>query len=185
MGGVRTRSAAGLQPLSPQRKWRAITIATLVLVPAFWAMLAGMVSAAVDDVDDAPNAGAAFAFGVSLVPFVFLALAFLSQHPQAPSAVVRAMGLALLVGVPVLAFAGDGVTALVAGTGAGGIVALRADELHDWRSRAMGVAFASAYAFVLVRVAGPIVLLSAPVFPLTAIGIADHLAERRRAPVAP
>jgi hypothetical protein len=38
----RSASPAKLEPLSPQRKWRAITIATLVLVPAFWAMLIGL-----------------------------------------------------------------------------------------------------------------------------------------------
>jgi hypothetical protein len=32
---------------------------------------------------------------------------------------------------------------------------------------------------VLARVAGGLVLLPAPIFPLTAIGIADHLSERR------
>ena len=38
---------------------------------------------------------------------------------------------------------------------------------------------AAAYTFVLARIAGGLVLLPAPVFPLTAIGIADHLSERR------
>ena len=38
---------------------------------------------------------------------------------------------------------------------------------------------ASVYTFVLVRIAGGLVLLPAPIFPLTAIGIADHLSERR------
>jgi hypothetical protein len=35
------------------------------------------------------------------------------------------------------------------------------------------------YTLVLVRLAGALVLLPAPIFPLTAIGIADHLSERR------
>jgi hypothetical protein len=34
------------------------------------------------------------------------------------------------------------------------------------------------YTFVLVRMAGGLALLPAPIFPFTAIGIADHLAER-------
>ena len=56
---------------------------------------------------------------------------------------------------------------------------LFADVAHTWRSRAVAVVIASAYTFFLARTAGAIVLLPAPVFPFTAIGIADHLAERR------
>ena len=41
------------------------------------------------------------------------------------------MGLCLLVGIPVSAFAGDAVTGIVAGVGAGGLVALRRDVLHS------------------------------------------------------
>jgi hypothetical protein len=43
----------------------------------------------------------------------------------------------------------------------------------------VAVAIASFYTLVLVYVAGGIVLLPAPIFPFTAIGIADHLSERK------
>jgi hypothetical protein len=168
-----------VQPVTPERKWRAIVITTIVLVPAFWSILAGLVAAADDDSTGGPQPAAAIAFGLALLPFVFITGAFLSQHPRAPGASARAMGLSLLVGIPVSALAGDAVTGLVAGVGAGGIVALRRDGDENWRARAMAVAFASAYIFVLVRVAGAVALLSAPVFPFTAIGIADNLAVRR------
>jgi hypothetical protein len=164
------------EPLSPQRKWRAITLATLLLAPAAWSVLVGLVSLASDE-KDAPSAGAALAFGLSLIPFVFMALAFLSEHPRPPGAVLKAMGLCLLVGIPASALAGDAVTGIVAGVGAGGIVALRMDPPQTWRARACGVLFAAAYTFVLVRVAGAVVLLAAPVFPFTSIGIADHITE--------
>jgi hypothetical protein len=182
-GGARARRRRpprGMEPLSPQRKWRAITLATLVLVPAFWTLLAGLVSDA-SDKEGGVNVAAAVAFGLALIPFVFIVLAFTSEHPRASSAVVRAMGLALLVGIPVSAIAADAVTGIVAGVGAGGVVALRADPAHNWRARAIGVAVAAVYSFVLVRTVGALVLLSAPVFPFTAIGIADHLSERREA----
>jgi hypothetical protein len=169
----------GMEPLSPQRKWRAITLATLLLVPAFWSLLAGLVAVASDDDAGGPNAGAAIAFGLALIPFVFIVLAFASEHPRASSAVVKAMGLTLLVGIPVSAVAADAVTGLVAGVGAGGIVALRADDAHTWRARALAVIVAAAYTFVLVRTAGPIALLAAPIFPFTGIGLADHLTELR------
>jgi hypothetical protein len=171
-----------MQPLSPARKWRAIMVATLVLVVAFWALLAGLVAAAAGDSsgsDAEPNAALGLAVGLAVIPFVFVALAFLSEHPRAPGAVVRAMGWSLLVGIPVSALAGDAVTGVVAGVGAGGIQALRMDEPQNWRARAWAVVAAAAYTFMLARVAGGLVLLPAPIFPLTAIGVADHLSERR------
>jgi hypothetical protein len=168
----------GAEPLSPQRKWRAIALATVLLVPAFWAILAGLVSGS-DVAEDGPNAPAAFALGLALIPFVFMVLAFLSAHPRAPGAVVRAMGLTLLVGIPVSALAADGATGIVAGVGAGGIVALRSDPPHTWQSRAVAVAIGAAYTFVLLRTAGAIALLPAPVFPFTGIALADHFVERK------
>ncbi len=168
-----------MQPLSPQRKWRAIAIATLVLVPAYWSILAGLISGASDASIDAPNPAAALALGLALIPFVFVALAFLSEHPRAPGAVLKAMGLSLLVGTVVSALAADGVTGIVAGVGAGGVVALRSDEPHNWRARAIAVIFATLYTFVLVRTLGTVALLPAPILPFTGIGVADHLSERR------
>jgi hypothetical protein len=170
-----------MQPLPPARKWRAILVATLVLVVAFWALLAGLVAAASDDSsgDAEPSAAIGLAVGLTVIPFVFVALAFLSEHPRAPGAVVRAMGWSLLVGIPVSALAADAVTGIVAGVGAGGIQALRMDDPENWRARAVGVLVAATYTFVLARVAGGFVLLPAPIFPLTAIGVADHLSERR------
>ncbi len=176
---MRGRSPAVLAPLSPERQWRAIVLATLVLVPAFWGFLAGFVALADDDGTGGPAPAAAIAFGLALLPFVFVAAAFLSEHPRAPQATLRAMGLCLLVGIPVSAVAADAVTGLVAGVGAGGIAALRRDTSRSWRPRAIAVGAAALYAFVLVRAAGQIALLSAPVFPFTAIGVADHWVQRR------
>jgi hypothetical protein len=172
-----------MAPLPPQRKWRAITIATLVLVPAFWSMMAGLVALATDDADAAEPAGlnsaAAVAFGLAVVPFVFVVLAFMSEHPRAPRAVLQAMGLSLLVGVLVTSFFGDPVTGVVAGVGAGGVAALRMDADHSVRDRVIAVLAASAYTLALVHTVGGLALLPAPIFPFTAIGIADHLSERR------
>jgi MFS family permease len=181
----RRSSPRGIEPLSPQRKWRAITIATLVLVPAFWALLAGLVAVGSDD-PAGPNPGASIAFGLALIPFVFIALAFLSEHLNPAAAVLKAMGWFLLIGIPVSALAGDAVTGIVAGVGAGGISALRADDAHNRRARArararaLAVVAASVYTLVLVRTVGAFALLPAPVFPFTGIGVADHLSERRR-----
>ncbi len=170
---------AGAAPLSPRRKWRAILLATLLFVPSYWALLAGLVSLASDG-EAAPNAGALLAFGLALIPFVFIVLAFLSEHPRAPGAVLKAMGLSLLVGIPVSALAGDAVTGLVAGIGAGGTSALRKDDPDDWKPRALAVALATVYTFVTLLTVVEAGILLSPVLPFTSLGVADHLAERRR-----
>jgi hypothetical protein len=156
-------------------------LATLLLVPGYWAILVGLVVANTENPSLDINPGAAVALGLALVPFVFVVLAFMSEHPRAPGAVLRAMGLALLVGLPISALAGDAVTGIVAGVGAGGIVALRADMAHSMKARALAVLIAAAYTYVLVRAAGPVALLPAPILPFTGIGIADHLSERKMA----
>lgn len=176
------RRAAGAAPPSPKRKWQAITLATLVLVPAYWAMLAGLVDTAVDDVEPAGNPAAFIALGLALIPFVFIVLAFLSGHPRAPAAVVKAMLLSLLVGVVVSALAADAVSGIVAGVGAGGVVALAPEPGQERRPRVVGVVVATAYTFVLVRTIAELALLPAPVFPLTALGLADHLVASRSTP---
>ena len=176
----RRSAGAGATPLSPRRVWRAILIATLLLVPAYWALLVGLVSVASDDPVEAPTAGPWIAFGLCLIPFVFLALAFLSEHPRAPGATVRAMALALVVGVPVSAVAADAVTGFVAGVGAGGIAAMRSDLDRAWRARALAIVVVSAWAFVTVRTVTDVALLLAPVLPFTSLGVADHLLEIRR-----
>jgi hypothetical protein len=171
---------AGAEPLSPRKKWRAILLATLLLAPAYWSLLAGLVSVASEDRRGAPNAGPFIAFGLCLIPFVFVVLAFLSEHPRAPGAIVGAMVLTLLVGIPVSALAADAVTGFVAGVGAGGVVALRSDLSHDWKSRALAVAVVSACVFVLVRTVPDMILLIAPALPFASIGVADHLTESRK-----
>jgi hypothetical protein len=180
----RRSAPAGVEPLSPRRKWQTIAVATMLLVPAYWSVLAGIVDGAVNDADavggDVGNGPAFIAFGLALIPFVFIVLAFMSGHPKAPGAVVRAMGLSVLVGIVVSAVAADAVTGIVAGVGAGGAVALRPEPSVGWKPRAVGVLVASAYTFILVRTAGAIALVSAPIFPLTALGLADHFVAWRR-----
>lgn len=174
----RGSSPAGIDPLSPRRKWRAILFATLLLLPAYWGIVIGVVSVASDS-PDAPPAGPPIALGLTLLPFVFIVLAFLSAHPRAPSAVLKAMGLTLLIGIPVSAIAPDAITGLVAGIGAGGIAALRTDAEGAWKARALGVLAVSIYAFLMVRLVPDVTLFLAPTLPFTCLGVADHLVERR------
>lgn len=176
------RHAGGLEPLDPRRKWITITVATVVLAPAWWLMLVGLIALGTEDSDvGGPTAVGALAFGLAVVPFVFIVLAFGSWHPSAPGAVVRAMSLFALVAIPVSAIAADAVTGLVAGAGAGGIAALRADLVHERKHRIVAVAVAAAYAFLLARTVPPAVIVSGPALPFTAIGMADHWSERQAA----
>jgi hypothetical protein len=174
----RVSPLAGAEPLSPRKKWRAILLATLILAPAYWSIVAGMVAAA-SDASDAPAAAPFIAFGLALIPFMFVTLAFLSEHPRAPAAAAKAMAVSLLVGIPVSALAQDAVTGLIAGVGAGGILALRMDLTHTTRARVIAVAAVTVYCFFLLRTVSEVALLIGPALPLTSLGIADHLSERR------
>jgi hypothetical protein len=154
-------------------------LATLLLVPGYWSLVTGLVAEG-SHKESAPFAAPYIAFGLVLLPFVFLVLAFLSEHPRASGATAKALILTILVGALVSGFAGDAVTGFVAGVGAGGIVAMRAEVANNWKARAIAVVAVSAYAFILLRSASVIALLLAPVLPFTSIGVADHLSERRR-----
>jgi hypothetical protein len=150
-----------------------------LLFPAYWGIVIGIVAVA-SDKPEAPPAGPPIAFGLALLPFVLIALAFLSAHPRAASAVLKAMGLTLAIGIPASAITQDAITGLVAGIGAGGIAALRADTEGAWQARALGVLAVAVYAFVMIRLVPDVTLLLAPTLPFTCLGVADHLAERRR-----
>jgi hypothetical protein len=170
--------AAHAVVLSPQRTWRAIALATVVLMAAFWSLLAGLVALG-SDAPGGPQPAPAIAIGLALVPVVFVLLAWLSgvRHPR--RAVLRAVGVFVAVGVPVSAIAADAVTGFVAAAGAGAMCALAADDEHSRRARVVAVVAATLYTFVLVRTAGTFALVFAPIFPLTGLGVADHLSEGR------
>ncbi len=161
--------------------WRAILLSTLLLVPAYLALLTGLVSVALDDAVACRTPARTSPSAWRSCPFVFVALAFLSAHPRAPAAVAWAMVLTLAVGIPISALAADAVTGFVAGIGAGGIVG----DASGPRSLLEGAGPRGArrdalWVFVTVRVMPEAALLLAPVLPFTGIGVADHLLEIRR-----
>src|SRR4029079_19547966 len=65
------------------------------------------------------------------------------------------------------------------GGGAGGGGGLGADLAHSWKARALAVLVATLYTYVTLRIAGDLVLIVAPALPFTALGIVEHLTERR------
>jgi len=129
--------------------------------------------------EDGPPPGPAFAFGLALVPFVFVALSAISRQPALGGATVAAMLLAVAVALPVLALARDAVTGLVAGFGAGGAVALRREPKHRWQTRAWGVVGAATFTLVAVRLVPLLGLIAAPIITLPAIGAADLYSDYR------
>ena len=173
----RRSGLGGVEPLSPQKRWRAIILATLVIAPAVWSIIAGIVAASSDD-PDAPAGAPLIAFGLALVPFAFLVLAFVSEHPRAPGAVLRAMAFSLVVGIAIGAASPDAVTPLVAGLAAGGLAALRHDPMQSWKPRVIAAFAATVFVFLLLIVSD-LALVIAPALPFTSIGVADELAEQR------
>ena len=148
-------------------------------MPAYWTLLAGLVAVASDARRRPRRAVPLIAFGLALIPFVFVALAFLSEHPRAPGAVVKAMVLALLVGIPVSALAADAVTGLRGGDRGGRHRGAPGRSAPLWKTRALAVLAVSAYAFVL----GPVdrrdrACCSPRSSRSRALGVADHLSER-------
>lgn len=162
-------------PLTPRRRWVALTVATLVLQFAYWPMVGSLVQGG------AELAGLLW-LGLAVTPFVFLVLAFASSHPRAPGATGRAMGLFLLIALPVALV--DVVVGLVAGFGAGAVLTLRAEEdVHSRRARIVAVVAAAVYVLALllleglVPVLGPFAVVSGAVIPLAVVGMADEVTE--------
>jgi hypothetical protein len=162
------------QAAQQRRTWVAIALSTALVTVSFWAIVYAFVTEAVGD-DRQPVA--AGALGVALVPFVFILMAFVSGHPNAPLAILYAMGLALVVGIPLLALAGDAVTGTVMGFGAGATLALRPDPASSWARRAVAVVISGVIVFALVLAFTPLALATAPALAVTPIGIADLTAE--------
>ncbi len=166
------------EPITARRTWLALTLATAIAAGSSIAVLLAFLSG---NTEGGPKAGGMFALGLALVPFAFLVLAFGSRHPSPAAATVVAMLVSLVVAIPVLAIASDVVTGLVAGFGAGGVIALRFDpERHSrlWRWIAVGIV--TLYVFVLLRTVTEAGLFAGPLLPLFAVGVADLFTERRR-----
>jgi hypothetical protein len=142
---------------------------------AYSALLSGLAD---DTIDDSVRT-AAFAVGMAAVPFVFVVLAFGSRHPRAPTAVLKSLGVWIVIGVSIGWFSfGLG---LVLAFGAGGMISLRADDPGAHRARTWALLIAVTYVIVLsVAVSPGIGLFAAGTVPLIALGFADQYAEHRR-----
>jgi hypothetical protein len=162
---------SGGEPLTLRRRWLAITLASIALQFSFWPILTATTAAGVEGFDG----GGLLAFGLALVPLVFGVLAFASRHPNAPAQVLKAMGLFILIGVPVTLV--NALVGIVLGFGAGGIVTLRPAEpdAAAWRWRALAIG--AAYIVGLLFIAPDFAVISAAVLPFGVLGLVDQAAE--------
>lgn len=159
---------------SYKRSWLAIGLSTIVLMVSYSALLVAIVATQ----SDTPEAaGPTFALGFALVPVVFVTLAFVSGRSRAPTAVLKAMGLWLLVALPLGLF--NPVFGLCAGFGMGGVLTLRERDTDRWQVRVVAVLLAAAYSFGMLFVIPAIGLLSGGLLPLATLGLADYYSQNR------
>jgi hypothetical protein len=153
----------------------AIAAATVLLQFSYWPILMGATGLFLDDRSLGP-----VYLGLALVPFVFLVLAFGSRHPRASGAVLRGMGLFILVGLPVGATVGP-LLGVPAGFAVGGITALRPPDGFSRVGRARGIAVLAGLVYlVVVAVLAPLfAAFVGAVLPFTVLGLADQALEWR------
>jgi hypothetical protein len=170
-------------PLPLRTRWLALTAATIALQFSYWAIVAG--ASADPDAPEALETGVGMlAFGLALVPFVFLVLTFASRHPRAPTATLKGMGLFLLIGLPV-GLVHPAVGAAV-GFAAGGVVALRSvDGVDTRRARWIAVLALAFYLGTLIFLGtllpalGGFALMSGAVLPFAVHGLVDQALSER------
>ena len=157
-----------------KRSWLAIGLSTIVLIVSYSSLLVAIVATQ----SDTPEAaGPTFALGFALVPVVFVALAFLSGRRNAPTSVLKGMGLWLLVALPLGLF--NPVFGLCVGYGLGGVVTLREGDTDRWQARTIAVLLVGTYSLSMLWVIPAIGLLSGGVSPLAALGLADYYTRNR------
>jgi len=163
------------KPTSPRRRWVAVGVATAIGVFSYFSLIQAFVASTEDLGQDvvAPS----FFFGMATVPLAFIALAFISRNPSAPMAVLKAMGLFVLVGLPVGLLVP--VLGVVAGFGAGAVVALRRDEDQNLTARIVAVLSAVIYTLLVMLIAVPLGVFTGAFVPFVAVGFGDQYSERK------
>ena len=117
------------------------------------------------------------ALGLTIAPFVFVVLAFVSHNPDAPKHVLRAMAALLLIGLPVGLI--DPLLGAATGFAAGGALTLNRPAVGDiTRWRIYAVVFCLLYCLALRIVIPPAGVFAGATVPLLLIGFADEFAVR-------
>ncbi len=148
------------------------------MLASYWAIVFAFVAS---EFEDGPPPGPALAFGLALMPFVFVALGAISRQPELGGATVAALLLAVAVALPVSALARDAVTGLVAGFGAGGVVALRREVHHSWQARSLAIVGVATFTLVALRLVPVLGVIAAPIITFPSIGAADLYVDSKSA----
>jgi len=120
--------------------------------------------------------GGAWALGIALVPFAFMAAAFGSGHDRAAGAVAWAMVIAFGVGASLLLL--DPATALIGAYAVGATVTVRETETTSVKRRLLFALVATVVSGALITWATPIGLILSPALPFMVPPLADATAPR-------
>lgn len=161
------------ESISTRRRWLAVLLATVLMFISHVLFIYALVAVSGDETI---FAGALFGIGLGLVPGVFAVAAFVSQNPRAFLSTLGASALWFVVTLPL------GVanlpTGLVAGYGAGGVVAFRLGAVHTRMSRAIAVIVCVVYVIALQRLLPEVGLFAGAPLPFVAIVLADIYREK-------
>jgi hypothetical protein len=163
-------------PENLRRVWLAIGFGTILQAISFGSLLLGAVASQ----SDTPEAGGpAFAIGFGMVPLVLLIVAFGSGRLGPAAAVLKGMGLWLLVALPISL--ANPVTGISAGFTAAAAVTLHRAEGIPFKPRVIAVVMAAGYVTLLVAILPQAGVFAGAVTPLLAIRGADIWSERENA----
>jgi len=152
----------------------AIGISTVVLFFSYTMFI--LAFAAASEGEEGAFSGGILGIALGLVPTVFVCLAVVSQRERALRGAAFATVLWVAVGGPIAIV--DLPAGLVAGYGAGAVVAFRRDDLHRVAFRVWSVAICTAYVLLLGRIIPEAALMVGAVLPFLAVGVADSISER-------
>ncbi len=161
-------------PVPMWRTWLAIAVGTVIQIVSFGSILVGALASTGDQ---QVAAGPAYALGFGLVPVVFVLVAFVSSVQGAPLAILKAMGLWLILALPLGLV--NPVVGLCAGFSAGATVTLRRPEEPKKWARAIAAAVTVVYVTVLVLILPQAGIFAGAVTPLLAMRVADGYSDNK------
>ena len=162
-----------------RRRWFAVGLASVLQFLSYTLFIFGF---AVASGDETVFAGGLVGIAIGLVPAVFVAAAALSQHEHTIRASLLATLLWFVVALPLALI--DIPAALVAGFGAGGVVAIRAWGPRVITYRAAAVGFCVLYMLVVQLFAPAAAIMVGAIVPLVAVVVADVVREHELAGTA-
>ncbi|HXV71833.1 MAG TPA: hypothetical protein VEB69_10570 [Acidimicrobiia bacterium] len=160
-----------------RRRWLAVSLATIMMIASFVVFVYSLAAASGNE---NAYAGGLLGIGLGLVPAVFAVAAWASQNPNTIKSTVFAT---LLWFAAFLLFGYFSLpVALVAGYGAGGVVAFRLHPDNSRRTRAIAVALCVVYTGALLTFSTTLGLFAGAALPFLAIVLADLYEERGKEP---